>query len=110
MKTKNTTRTSLNRQPDFMKLNLMDNELSSMLSKLHSYRCEPCTSEMYDEYLELNHDGRALKKTIDKAKARAQDPVKISKGIEEEINKVVSMYYKFQKSLSSYLTEAVAHH
>ncbi len=88
----------------------MDNELSSMLAKLHSYRCEPCTSAMYDQYLELNDHGRLLKQAIDKTKLSAQDSVKFSKNIGKEINGVTRKYHTFQKSLTSYLTEAVAHH
>ncbi len=88
----------------------MDNELTSMLSKLNSYRCEPCTSEMYDQYLELNHDGKILKQGIDKLKELAQDSVKLSKSIGEEINKIMRIYYIFQKSVSSYLSEAAIHH
>ena len=110
MKTKNSAKITLNRQPHFMKLSLMDNELTSMLSKLNSYRCEPCTSEMYDQYLELNHDGRILKQGIDKLKELVQNSVQLSKSIGDEINKIMSSYYVFQKSLSSYLTEAAIHH
>lgn len=110
MKTKNLSKTASTRQPHFMKLNLMDNELTSMMSKLNSYRCEPCTSEMYDQYLELNNDGKLLKQGIDKLKELVQDSVKLSKSVGEEINKIMRSYYLFQKSLSSYLSEAIIHH
>ncbi|GAA4274166.1 hypothetical protein GCM10022258_34620 [Aquimarina gracilis] len=93
-----------------MKLSLMDNELTSMMSKLNSYRCEPCTSAMYEQYLELNHDGKILKQGIDKLKELVQDSVKLSKSIGEEINKIMRTYYVFQNSLSSYLSEAAIHH
>ncbi len=110
MKNQDLTKITLSRQPYFMRLSLMDNELSSMLAKLRSYRCEPCTSDMYDQYLELNNHGRLLKQAIDKAKVLAQDSMEFSKNIGEEINGIMRKYHTFQKSLTSYLTEAIAHH
>ncbi|WP_160114645.1 hypothetical protein [Aquimarina sp. AU474] len=104
------TKSSLLRQPHFMRLNLMHTELSSMLSKLHSYLCEPCTSEMYDQYLELNHKGILLKQTIDKVSQTAKNQIKFSKHTLDDIDSIGKKYDTFQKSLTVYLNEAIIHH
>ncbi|MEW7291790.1 hypothetical protein [Aquimarina sp. 2304DJ70-9] len=111
MNYKTSTKTAIStRQPYFMRLSLMNNELTSMLSKLNSYRCEPCTYAMYDQYTELNTKGRLLKQTIDDIVQKIKNSIKSSKEVKEEINAIMITYHKFQKSLSSYLTEAVIHH
>ncbi len=102
---------TLVRQPDFMRLSLMERELSSMLSKLHSYKCEPCTSEMYDEYMDLNSKGKTLQHSILKTnQIMNRNSAKFSQAISEEIDKITKIYDNFQKSLSSYFMEAIAHH
>ncbi|MDY8136316.1 hypothetical protein [Aquimarina sp. 2201CG5-10] len=105
------SKTSLNREPHYLKLSLMDSELSRMLSRLHSYRCAPCTSDMYEQFLELDDYGRLLKKTIDKTLNTVQNPVIFSKSIgDNEIVDVIKKYHIFQKNLSLYLKEAIVHH
>ncbi len=88
----------------------MDNELSSMLSTLHSYRFEPCTYDMHDKFLELDNKGQVLKQSINKAKDIAQNSIKLSNNFSENINGILKNYHMFQKSLSIYLKEAVMHH
>ncbi len=88
----------------------MDNELSSMLSTLHSYRCEPCTYDMYEQFMKLNDSGSVLKKAIDKIKTMSRNSERFSKSISEEVNGVMQKYHKFQKSLTLYLKEAAVHH
>ena len=109
MKTQNlksrTTRDSYS-----MRINLVENELSSMLSKLHSYQCEPCTSDMYEQYIELNNDGRVLKQTLEHIKKLFQGSVRVPINITEEVNNFMKAYRSFQESLTLYFTEAVLHH
>ncbi|MFD2562052.1 hypothetical protein [Aquimarina rubra] len=88
----------------------MKNELSAMLTELHSYRCEPCTPDMHKEFLELDDSGRRLKKTIGKASELLKDSVQFTKEIGDEIFGVMKRYHKFQKNLSIYMSEAIVHH
>lgn len=98
------------RQPHFMRLNLMNRELTRMLARLHSYQCEPCTSEMYDKFLRLNHDGHSLQDTIEKISKVLDSTTKFPKAILDEIDAVMQRYHGYQKSLTSYLSEAIIHH
>ncbi|TPN89160.1 hypothetical protein [Aquimarina algicola] len=86
----------------------MKNELSVMLAKLNSYRCEPCTSEMYEQYTELSSKGRQLKLSIDKLSKFEDDNSVTQAG--EKINSVLKEFHGFQNGFLSYLsTNAVVH-
>ncbi len=106
MEIQNATKKIINREPDSLRLSRMKNELSSLLCELHSYRCEPCTPDMHEQYMKLDDYGRELKQAIDKI----TDSVVYSKIIDDEINGVMKSYNKFQKNLTSYQTEAIVHH
>ncbi len=112
MKTEKLTKTrSSSRQPHSSRLNLLKSEVSRMLSKLHSYRCEPCTPAMHEQYLELNYSGHKLKQAVDEMELSIQDSaVRFSIEMGDEINGITKKYDNFQKKFSSYLTESVLHH
>lgn len=99
-----------NRQPDYLKLSRMGDELSRMLSELHSYRCEPCTPAMHDQYIDLNDSGRELKQFIEQTTSLIQDPINLSATAIKEVNQATKKYQSFQKNLSSYFTEVIVHH
>ncbi|GAA4114510.1 hypothetical protein GCM10022393_14020 [Aquimarina addita] len=88
----------------------MGEEISSMLGELHSYKCEPCTPDMYEQYRELNGNGRELKQSIDTTRNLVKGSVDVSKNIREKVDGIVEAYEMFQRNLSSYLTEAIIHH
>lgn len=104
------TRNDINQQPHCLKLSRMGGELSGMLSTLHSYRCEPCTPEMYDQFQELDQHGKTLKRKIDQTQIYCKEDLMSSKKVDERIRKVMSEYDLFQKQINSYFTEAVLHH
>lgn len=101
---------SPNRQKHTLRLSRMKEELSVMLSDLHSYRCEPCTPDMHQQYLELDHNGRKLSQTLMNTTDLLKDSDLLSKEVGDEIFGVMKTYNTFQKDLSSYRSEAVAHH
>lgn len=98
-----------NRHPQSIKLNRMDCELSSMMSNLHSYRCEPRTSAMHAQYIKLEGKARQLKQHIDTTHELLSKSSGFTNAIAEEINKVIKDYSKFQKRFSFYLSEVVMH-
>ncbi|MBQ4822575.1 hypothetical protein [Aquimarina sp. MMG016] len=106
------TKDSPNQQTNYLRLSRMGNELSSMLSELHSYRCEPCTPDMHEQYMELNHNGLKLKQTINQTTHLVKNVSERSNDVNsnKEINGIIEKYNRFQKHLSSYLSEAVVHH
>lgn len=110
MKNQFTIQEPVNRQTHFTKLHRMGEEVSFMLGELHSYKCEPCTPDMFKQYSELNGDGRELKESIitiaNLVKASASFPKKISK----KVDGIVETYELFQRNISSYLSEATIHH
>ena len=56
-----------NHQTQIFRLHRMKDELFAMLCDLSSYRCEPCTPEMYRKFVNLEDKGRRLNQTIDDA-------------------------------------------
>ncbi|WP_378174602.1 hypothetical protein [Aquimarina sp. SS2-1] len=110
MKNQTTPKESRNHQTHTLRLSRMKNELSAMLTELHSYRCEPCTPDMHKEFLELDDNGRRLKHTIHKAIELLKGPIRFSKEIGDEIYDVMKRYHKFQKNLYAYMSEAIVHH
>ncbi|MDH7446605.1 hypothetical protein [Aquimarina sp. 2201CG14-23] len=110
MKNQITSKESTSRETHTHKLSRMKNELSVMLTELHSYRCEPCTPAMHEQYLELDNSGRKLKYTINRASDMIKDSMKFPKDIGDEIVGVMKKYRMFQKKLYSYRSEAIAHH
>ncbi|WP_405206306.1 hypothetical protein [Aquimarina sp. LLG6339-5] len=105
-----TFKESPNRQTHTLRLSRMKDELTAMLTDLHSYRCEPCTPDMHKQFLELDHNGRKLSQTINKASDLLKDSVQLSKEIGDEVFGVIKKYNKFQENLSSYRSEAIVHH
>lgn len=106
----NLTRNDINQQPLYLKLSRMSGELSGMLSKLHSYQCEPCTSEMYDQFHKLEQHGRKLKRKIDQTQLYFREDLISDAKIEDNIECVVNDYDSFQQEITSYFSEATLHH
>ncbi|MBW1296114.1 hypothetical protein [Aquimarina litoralis] len=105
-----TSTTSPNRQKHTLRLSRMKEELSAMLLDLHSYRCEPCTPDMHQQFLELDYSGRELSQTLTNTTDLLKDSMQLSKEVGDEIYGVMEKYNSFQKDLSSYRSEAVVHH
>ncbi|SEK34341.1 hypothetical protein SAMN04487910_0302 [Aquimarina amphilecti] len=105
-----TLKESPNRQTHALRLSRMKDELTVMLSDLHSYRCEPCTPDMHKQFLELDFNGRKLSQTINNAFDLLKNSVQFSKEIGDEVFEVIKKYHQFQKKVSSYRSEAIVHH
>ncbi|WP_298539269.1 hypothetical protein [uncultured Aquimarina sp.] len=110
MKNQTTPKESPTRQTHTLRLSRMKEELSGMLTELHSYRCEPCTPDMHKQFLELDDSGRRLKQTISKTADLLKDSVKVSKEIGDEVFSAMKKYHSFQKNMYTYRSEAVVHH
>lgn len=110
MKTTITPEASLNNQTHTLRLRRMKEELSGLLSELHSYRCEPCTPDMHKQFLSLDNKGRILKQTIRTTTDLVKSSSVFSQDIGKEVVGVIEKYHKFQKNLSIYKSEAVVHH
>ncbi|MHA7057150.1 hypothetical protein ACWGOQ_0008030 [Aquimarina sp. M1] len=110
MITQTTSKQSENHQTYSLRLSRMKNELSALLTKLHSYRYEPCTTEMHKEFLELDESGHRLKHAIIKILEVLKGSVRFSKEIGEETFGVMKKYHTFQKNISTYMSEAIIHH
>ncbi len=93
-----------------LRLSRINTELSTLLSELHSYRCEPCTPDMHEQYLKLNADGQQLIYALERIMSYINESIRFSEEIEDEVHKLIKQYHLFQKDLSSYLKEAVVHH
>ncbi len=110
MKNLTTTFEQVDRQPHYLRLSRIGDQLSAMLSELHSYKCEPCTPDMHEQYLELDVYGKQLKRAIDKTASRYNDVIDTHTVSDNEIGSIISQYQDFQKHISDYLAEAVIHH
>jgi len=99
-----------NHQTKTLRLSRMKNELSSMMTELHSYRCEPCTPEMYRQFVKLEDNARRLKQTIEDTFKLLTSSNNVSENIADEIFGVTDKFQKFQKNLSFYKSKAIVHH
>jgi len=101
---------SSKRHLHFMKLRIIENELSGVLFQLNSNCCESSHPELYDQYLKLHHDGLLLRQIIEKMHKRIQSSIYITENISSAMDRLIRKYPVFKESFSVYFSKAKLHH